>query len=245
MSEYQYYEFQAIDRPLTPEAQQDVARLSSRTEPHPRRAAFTYSFGGDLPRRAEDVLVDYYDAMLYLANWGSRQLMFRLPERLVDAHAMQQYNVVMRDYPLVAVRVYTEGDYAVLDIRLDQEGGLGWIQGEGWLDSLVGLRDEILRQDYRLLYLAWLTGLTLVDDVDEEALEPPVPPGLQTLSPAVESFVELFGLNDDLIQVAAEPSDPLNEGNTDVDYGRAIAELPSEEGEKLTKDFILKSLSDC
>jgi hypothetical protein len=41
MSEYQYYEFQAIDRPLTPEEQAAVARLSSRTEPHPWRAVFT------------------------------------------------------------------------------------------------------------------------------------------------------------------------------------------------------------
>jgi hypothetical protein len=30
MSEYQYYEFQAIDRPLTPEEQAEVQRLSSR-----------------------------------------------------------------------------------------------------------------------------------------------------------------------------------------------------------------------
>ena len=42
MSEYQYYEFQAIDRPLTPEEQEAVARLSSRVAPHPRRAVFVY-----------------------------------------------------------------------------------------------------------------------------------------------------------------------------------------------------------
>jgi hypothetical protein len=35
MSEYQYYEFQAIDRPLTAEEQQAVSKLSSRVEPHP------------------------------------------------------------------------------------------------------------------------------------------------------------------------------------------------------------------
>ena len=42
MSEYQYYEFQAIDRPLTPEEQEAVARLSSRVAPHPRRTVFVY-----------------------------------------------------------------------------------------------------------------------------------------------------------------------------------------------------------
>jgi hypothetical protein len=40
MSEYQYYEFQAIDRPLTSEEQAAVAGLSSRTEPHPWRVVF-------------------------------------------------------------------------------------------------------------------------------------------------------------------------------------------------------------
>jgi hypothetical protein len=35
MSTYQYYEFQAIDRSLTAEEQQIIARLSSHVDPHP------------------------------------------------------------------------------------------------------------------------------------------------------------------------------------------------------------------
>jgi hypothetical protein len=229
VSEYQYYEFQAIDRPLTSEEQRAVARLSSRVAPHPRRAAFTYSFGGGLPRRAGDVLVDYYDAMLYLANWGSSQLMFRFPGTLVDAGMMQQYNTVTQAHPSDTIGVTTQGEYVVLDIRLHEEEGLGWIEGEGWLDSLVGLRDAILQQDYRLLYLAWLKGVTLAHDVDGEAQEPPMPPGLRTLSPALESFIELLSLDEDLIQVAAEPSRALDEGISDGDLCRTIAQLPAEE----------------
>jgi hypothetical protein len=187
VSEYQYYEFQAIDRPLTAEEQRAVAQLSSRVEPHPRRAVFTYSFGGGLPHRAEDMLVDYYDAMLYLANWGSRQLVIRFPITLVDAGVMQQYNFVTQAYPSDTIGVTTQGEYVILDIRVYEDEGLGWIEGEGWLDSLVGLRDAMLQQDYRLLYLAWLKGVTLAHDVDGEALEPPVPPGLRTLLPALES----------------------------------------------------------
>jgi hypothetical protein len=44
MSEYQYYEFQALDRPLTQEEQEAVASLSSRVDPHPRRAVFVYHY---------------------------------------------------------------------------------------------------------------------------------------------------------------------------------------------------------
>ena len=229
MSEYQYYEFRAIDRPLTPEAQRAVAALSSRVAPHPRRAIFTYSFGGDLPRSAEDVLVDYYDALLYLTNWGSRQLMFRFPATLVDAEKLRQYNIVTRTYPYDAIDVSTRSAYVILDIQLDEEEGWDWIEGEGWLDSLVGLREAVLQQDYRMLYLAWLKGLTLAGDVDEEAQEPPVPPRLRTMSPALERFIELFDVDDDLIQVAAERSGVLDDGISDDDLLRAIAQLPAEE----------------
>jgi len=228
MSEYQYYEFQALDRPLTEEEQWAVAQLSSRLDPHPRRAVFTYSFGGGLRRSAKDLLAEYYDAMLYLANWGSRQLMFRFPKSLVDLKDLQQYNVVTVDYPSDAVNVYAEGEYAILDIQLHEEEGLGWIEGEGWLDSLVGLRDAILRRDYRLLYLAWLKGVMLADDV-KNALEPPVPPGLGNLTAALDSFVELFDVDEGLLQVATERSAKSVQTASTADLRQAIAQLPPEE----------------
>jgi hypothetical protein len=229
MSGYQYYEFQAIDRPLTPEEQQAVAQLSSRVAPHPRRAVFTYSFGGGLSRSAEDLLAEYYDAMLYLANWGSRQLMFRFPKTLIDLEQVQQYEMEFWGRFLNAISVQTEGDYAILDIQLGEEEGLDWVEGEGWLDSLVGLRDAILRRDHRLLYLAWLKGITLGHGEDDDALEPPVPPGLGALTPALERFVELFDIDEDLIQVAAERSGELEVEASDDELRPAIAQLPAEE----------------
>jgi len=228
MSEYQYYEFQAIDRPLAGEEQQAVAQLSSRVDPHPRRAVFTYSWS-DFPGRAEEVLAKYYDAMLYLANWGSRQLMFRFPKSLVDLEQVQQYNVATVDYPSDAVNVYIKDEYAILDIQLHEEEGLDWIEGGGWLDSLVGLRDAILRRGYRLLYLAWLKGLTLAYEVDQDALEPPVPPSLSHLTPALDSFVELFDVDADLLQVAAERSAQAVQAASTDDLSQAIAQLSPEE----------------
>jgi len=230
MSEYQYYEFQALDRPLTPEEQQAVAQLSSRVEPHPWRAIFTYSYGGGLYPRAEDVLAEYYDAMLYLANWGSRQLMFRFPRTLVDPVRMRQYNVETTDYPSDIIQVDVKDEYAILNIQLDAEEGLGWIEGEGWLGSLVGLRDAILQGDYRVLYLAWLKGLTLTYGVDEDALEPPVPSGLGELTPALHTFVELFDVDADTLQAAAEHSAPLcSQTFSEDDLRQAIEALAPEE----------------
>ena len=83
MSEYQYYEFQAIDRPLSEEEQRYIRSLSSRVTPTPTQAAFTYSFG-DFRGDPLKVLERYYDALLYLANWGSKRLAFRFPRAVVD-----------------------------------------------------------------------------------------------------------------------------------------------------------------
>ncbi len=233
MSEYQYYEFLAIDRPLTEEEQAAVSRLSSRVEPHPRRAVFTYHYG-DFPASPEKILAQYYDAMLYLANWGSRRLMFRFPEALADVDQMRQYQLETIDYPSDAVAVSTAGEYVILDIQFNEEGGGEWIEGEGRLDALVGLRDALLQQDYRLLYLAWLKGLA-TEDVDDGTLEPPVPPGLGSLTPALEAFAELFGVDADLVQAAAERSGERKAASGD-DLRWAIAQLPEEERD----EFLLR-----
>jgi len=224
MSEYQYYEFQAIDRPLTPEEQQAVARLSSRVDPHPRRAVFTYSWS-DFPARSEEVLVRYYDAMLYMANWGSTQLMFRFPESVIDLEGAQAY--CQPRYVEEFVFFSTHGEYVVLNIKFHAEEGGDWIEGEGWLDVLIPLRDDILRGDYRALYLAWLKTLE-VEDVLDSVTEPPVPPGLQELSPALRRFVELFKIDKKLVQVAAEASGDRDTTSDDWLH-RAIAQLPRDE----------------
>jgi hypothetical protein len=225
VSEYQYYEFQAIDRPLTSEEQEAVARLSSRVDPHPRRAVFTYSWS-DFPGNPRDVLARYYDAMLYMANWGSIQLMFRFPRTVLDLEGVQVYcqPLIVEDY----VSFSAVGEYVVLNIEFHEEGGGGWIEGEGWLDALLPLRDDILRGDYRLLYLAWLKT-TAWEDVLESVVEPPVPPGLKKLTRALETFVELFEIDETLIQVAAEASAPRSAAVGDWMRG-AIAQLPREEG---------------
>jgi hypothetical protein len=201
MSEYQYYEFQAIDRPLTEEEQQAVAQLSSRVDPHPRRAVFTYNWSS-FPGRAEEVMAKYYDAMLYMANWGSRQLMFRFPQSLIDLERVGAFC-----HPLYVdeyVSFSTVGEHVLLKVKFREERG-DWIEGEGWLDPLISLREDILQGDDRALYLAWLKALE-VEDVLDSVTEPPVPPGLQELSPALRSFVDFFEVDALLVQVAARSS---------------------------------------
>ena len=221
MSEYQYYEFQALDRPLTREEQADISQLSSRVELSSTRAVFTYQYG-DFHGDPKKVLAQYFDAMLYLANWGSKQLMFRFPKSLIDLKQVQPYCVEN------IISFTTTGQYVILNIRFDDEGGGFWVDGEGALDSLVELRGDILRGDYRALYLAWLKATEFEGSESEE--EPPVPPGLRTLSPALRDWARFLEIDDHLLKVAAQASDKLATSPDDAQtLRRAIAQLSREE----------------
>jgi hypothetical protein len=77
------------------------------------------------------------------------------------------------------------------------------------MPRLLPLRDELLRGDLRLLYLVWLrtapylAGYTLEDD----PVEPPIPPNLDKLSESLQAFVELVELDPDLVAAVAQASD--------------------------------------
>jgi hypothetical protein len=220
MSEYQFYEFRAIDQPLSDEDMAAVRQISSRVEPTRTRATFVYNYG-DFPRDPKSVLVQYFDAMIYLANWGSKQLLFRFPRNLIDLERVKLYAV--ED----VINFSTIGEYVVLDISLYEEEGYGWIEGEGWLSSLVGLREDILRQDYRVLYLAWLKAIGY-EELTDDVYEPPLPPGLKQLSPLLEDFMDLFEIDENLVQVAAQASPAPQTPSVEQLY-RAIPQLSRAE----------------
>ncbi|MBM2835763.1 MAG: hypothetical protein HW406_2924 [Candidatus Brocadiaceae bacterium] len=92
MSEYQYYEFRAIDRPLTETQKSKISALSSRAHVTSHMAYFVYNYG-DFRGNPEQLMRDYFDAMVYMTNWGSRRLMFRIPLSLIDTKKAELYCV--------------------------------------------------------------------------------------------------------------------------------------------------------
>ena len=79
MSEYQYYEWQTIDRPLTASEQREVNALSSHMDTvTSTQALVTYSWG-DFKHDPAQVLLKYFDAFLYDSNFGSRRYFQRGP----------------------------------------------------------------------------------------------------------------------------------------------------------------------
>lgn len=231
MSEYQYYEFRALDRRLTAEQQQRLRSLSSRAEISATRLANEYSFGdfrGDPGR----LLEEYFDAYLYAANWGTRELAFRLPRALLDAETARQY--CDEEY---RAWVTETAAHVIVRFRRDDDEGDDWIEGEGLLDPLLAARSELVAGDTRLLYLGWLLKVQSggLDDDDDEGLEdeaePPVPAGLKELSDSLASVAKFLKIDDDLIRVAAQASGPLVPVSDDgiADW---VTALPASEKDK-------------
>ncbi len=78
MSEYQYYDFRAIDRPLTSSQRAELGKISTRAKISSTSFTNFYTFG-DFKGNLAALVERYFDAFLYLANWGTREVMFRVP----------------------------------------------------------------------------------------------------------------------------------------------------------------------
>jgi hypothetical protein len=197
MSEYQYYEFQAIDRPLSEADRQALRDLSTRARI--TATSFTNSYEwGDFKGDPAKLMDRWFDLHLYLANWGSRRLMIRLPTRLVDRHLLDAF---LGEVDCAELSV--SGENLILDIVRDEVEFEDWDDGSGWLPALTPLRAEVLAGDPRLFYLLWLTA---VETDVFEADEPEPMPGIGPMTGALEAFASFFGIDPDLVQAAAERS---------------------------------------
>jgi hypothetical protein len=197
MSEYQYYAFQAVDRPLGEAEMRALRALSSRARITPTSFVNEYDFG-DFRGRPETLMEKYFDAHVYFANWGSQRLMLRLPRRLLDEKAARSYCAGR------LAKVRTKGEFVILDFNADDESDAGeWEEGGGWLASLIPIRQDLLQGDLRALYLGWLLSAQ-GGDLDDEEIEPPVPPRLGQLSASLEGFADFLNIDPALIEVAAE-----------------------------------------
>lgn len=65
----------------------------------------------------------YFDAFLYLANWGTRELMIRLPETLLSLAAAEQY---CTGEPGDAACAWAAGGNVIVSLRSDEEPADYW-----------------------------------------------------------------------------------------------------------------------
>jgi len=230
MSEYQYYEFQAIDRPLTEKEMGELRLYSTRARITPTSFVNDYSWG-NFKGNIDGWVEKYFDAFLYFANWGTHVFKLRLPSLLLDLKTAHLYCSGEGAF------AHEKNDKVILSFLSECEGGGEWVEGEGLLSSLISIRAEIARGDLRCLYLGWLL-CAQNGELDEEDVEPPVPPGLGQLTASLESLVDFLRIDQNLIYVAAQASGPWEGAKYKQEEIREwIGTLPAEE-----KDDVLAKL---
>ncbi|GAB2734220.1 hypothetical protein GCM10027174_03740 [Salinifilum aidingensis] len=241
MSEYQYYEFLAIDRPLDEDEQDEVRSLSTRARITATSFVNEYHFG-DFKGDPNLLMERYYDAHLHVADRGTHRVMFRLPCELLDPDVVGDYCVDDHSIARVAdefiVLDFTSEDH-LGEFDFDEEAG-------ALLPAIVGVRAELARGDLRPLYLAWLAAYgawerdeELFDRDADEDPEPPVPPGLGGLTAAQRALAEFLRLDDDLLAIAARTSPPLDEvAEAPEELAEQVPHLPVAEKDRLLQRVV-------
>lgn len=234
MSEYQYYEFLAVDQLLSRQQMDELRRLSGRAQITASHFKNTYNWG-DFRGNPDTVLEKYFDAFLYVANWGTHLFQLRLPGRMIEFQTVRPYGTGP------GLKAREANEFVFLKYCWDRETfGDEFYEdeaGDGWLDSLVSLRADLLRGDHRCLYLGWLLSAQSGELADDDT-EPAVPAGLQELSTPLQSLVDFLRIDPDLLAIAAEASLPLKGMSlSQEDLTEWLARLPVRE-----KDSILLRL---
>ena len=232
MSEYQYYEFTAVDRPLTNREQGELRALSTRADITATSFVNTYEWGnfkGDPCKLMER----YFDAHLYLANWGTHQLMLRLPTRALDPATVARYCVGD------GASAWTAGKHLIVHLhREDEDGTDEWdLDGHGLLASIIPVRAGLAAGDRRLLYLGWLRCVQSLE-LDDDEPEPPVPAGMSTLDASLTAVAEFLCIDPDLIVAATAASAQAGVEPTAAQLRSWVTRLPAREKDAILADLV-------
>lgn len=224
MSEYQYYEFAAIDRPLTKVEMAELRAISSRASISATSFVNEYHWG-DLKADPAQWMRRYFDAFVYTANWCSCVFSVRVPHNVFKKSELTAF---MTDCGLTIDDAKTHWIITwSLDDSADHER-FGMEDGHGWMGRLAPMRDELMRGDMRPLYLGWLAAVSS-GEVDDDEPEPPVPAGMSRLSAAQQALVEFLEIDPDLIMAAAAGSEDAAEWNDDDSVETWVAGLSRNE----------------
>jgi len=194
MSEYQYYEFLAIDRPLTSEEMGDLRALSTRA--HITPVSFTNEYHwGDFKGNPDKLMERYFDAHVYVANWMTAVFMLRLP---IEVLTKETAEAVATSYALDFKATKT---HWIITWRLEDSENydrFGQEDGRGWMARLAPVREELLRGDLRSLYIGWLAAVS-GEMVDDGEMEPISMNGLGQLTLAQQALAEFLEVDEDLL----------------------------------------------
>jgi hypothetical protein len=213
VSEYQYFEFQAIDRPLKKREIAELRSYSTRARITPTSFVNDYSWG-DFKGDADVWMDKYFDAFLYFANWGTHILKLRLPEKLLNAKTARLYAV--GEHAAARVR----NGNVIISFHSENEDVEDSVESEGLLASLISVRSELVRGDLRALYLGWLL-CAQNGELDPDSLAPPVPADLTKLSASLTSLVNFLRIDRALVRASAKATANVTQSKEPVSGGGA------------------------
>ncbi|MGF1525539.1 MAG: hypothetical protein ACFCBW_01910 [Candidatus Competibacterales bacterium] len=219
MSEYQYYEFAALEKPLTRQQMEELRDISSRATITPTAFQNEYNYG-DLKAKPIELLEKYFDIHLYVTNWGTRRLMLRLPKNVQLQRALQPY--VGHDN----VQLTATSQHLILSLTSDtEEPEDEWWEGQIPLPTLTTIWYDLRWGSIRAAYIAWLSTLCAeYDNPAPEAVEPPLPAGLKDEA-ALVALADFLRVDTDLLAAATAPSAPQAPPSS-ADWAAWLAELP-------------------
>lgn len=152
MSEYQYYEFHAIDRSLTGRQMKELRAISTRATISRTLFSNHYTYG-DLKANPGDLLARYFDASLYFAYWHVVEVAFRFSGSAIDLKSIRRYRAGE------SLNIRSVGHDVIITLCAERDDFDAEDDGRGWLSPLTPLRGELVSGDERALYLAWLLGV--------------------------------------------------------------------------------------
>ena len=234
MSEYQYYEFLAIDRPLTEDEMAELRALSTRAVITP--VSFTNEYNwGDFKGDPEKLMQRYFDAHVYVANWMTAIFMVRLP---MEALTQETAKAVAMPYLLDIEATKTHWIITWSLEESEDYDRFGMDDGRGWMARLAPVRDELLRGDLRSLYIGWLAAVA-GEMMDDDEMEPLSVSGLGNLTAAQQALAEFLEVDPDLLAGAGmdSPSAPKAE-ISEREMDKWIDALPREEVNSILKQLL-------
>ena len=234
MSEYQYYEFLAIDRPLTEDEIDDLRSLSTRATITP--VSFTNEYHWGNFKGDPDMMMErYFDTHVYVANWMTAIFMVRLP---IDALSKETVQAAFIDD---VIDIYATKTHWIITWSLlesEDYDRFGMEDGHGWMACLSPVRDELLRGDYRSLYIGWLAAVSRGFLHDDE-LEPPFIDGLGNLTAAQKELAEFLEVDPDLLLCAGIGRPAAQNSNVSKkEMDKWIHVLPRDEVNRIIEQLI-------
>jgi hypothetical protein len=208
VSEFQHYEFVAIERPLSDAARRRLRAITSRATITSTHLVNTYewgSFKGD----PFELVAKYFDAFFYYGNGCSRRLMLRVPKAALDWTSVGRYCAThaRRSRSSSAASATAAGRHVIFDFASDDASGMDEDDTPpATLAALVPLRDEFMRGDLRGLYVAWRARVQAgeIGARHAAAPKPAGPPRPSGSQQALAEFLRVNGADSE----AYEPADP-------------------------------------